>query len=157
MLKVLSCSSYTARILTARPEVDKFLKKFSNLKVVSIKENDHAKPGGALFNKFKNAMMALPANQRNTCLAFHGTAERNIDSICQNGYDPKLRSGQAYGAGEYFATAPDTPMGYCKGGKKMLLNELLLGRSGTHHTQHGDIVVMKNPDHDLPRFVITFQ
>ena len=27
-----------------------------------------------------------------------------------------------------------------KGGKKMLLNELLLGQQGTHHTQHGTIV-----------------
>ena len=122
-----------------------------------MKENDTAKPGGTLFTKFKNAMMALPANQRGTCLAFHGTAESNIDSICQTGYDPKRRCGQAHGAGEYFATSPATPLGYCKGGKKILLNELLLGQSGTHHTKHGDIVVMKNPAHDLPRFVITFQ
>ena len=36
----------------------------------------------------------------------------------------------------------------------MLLNELLLGQGGVHHTQHGDIVVMKNSNHDLPRYVI---
>ena len=64
------------------PEVQKFLQKFPNLKVASMKENDHAKPGGALFNKFRSAMMSLPTSQRNTCLAFHGTAESNIDSIC---------------------------------------------------------------------------
>lgn len=120
-------------------------------------ENVHAKPGGALFNKFKSTMMSLPQGQRQTCLAFHGTAESSISSICQNGYDPKRRSGQAYGTGEYFATSPTIPLGYCKGGKKMLLNELLLGQNGTHHTKHGDIVVMKNPSHDLPRFVITFK
>jgi hypothetical protein len=147
---------YIARALTSHSEVQKFLKQFSNLTVVSLDENSHAKPGGQLFNRFKNAFDRLPKDQRKTCLAFHGTAERNIQSICNNGYDPKLRSGQAYGAGEYFSIKPDIPKSYCKGGK-MLLNELLLGKAGTHHTQHGDIVVMKNPDHDLPRYVITFK
>ena len=138
--------------------MQKFLKKFSNLTVVSLDENPHAKPGGQLFNRFKNAYDKLPKNQRNTCLAFHGTSVNNIQSICSNGYDPKLRgrNGQAYGAGEYFATSPNTSMGYCSGGQ-MLLNELLLGQSGTHHTRTGDIVVMKDPDHDLPRYVITFK
>ncbi len=148
---------YAARVLTSHSEVQKFLKQFSNLTVVSLDENSHAKPGGQLFNRFKNAFDRLPKDQRKTCLAFHGTAVGNIQSICSNGYDPKRRSGQAYGAGEYFATKPNIPLGYCKGGKKMLLNELLLGQTGTHHTQHGDIVVMKNPDHDLPRYVITFK
>ena len=148
---------HAARVLTSDSEVQKFLKKFSNLHVVSLTENSHAKPGGQLFNRFKNAYDKLPQQHRKTCLAFHGTAERNIQSICANGYDPKLRSGQAYGAGEYFATTPDTPLSYCKGGKKMLLNELLLGQAGVHHTQHGTIVVMKNPDHDLPRYIVTFK
>ena len=122
-----------------------------------MEDNDHAKPGGALFRRFKQKWDSLPKGQQRTCLAFHGTADSNISSICQNGYDPNKRSGQAYGAGEYFATSPDIPISYCKGGKRMLLNELLLGQNGTHHTMHGNIVVMKDPAHDLPRFVITFQ
>ena len=85
-----------------------------------------------------------------TILAFHGTAEVNIQSICNNGYDPSRRKGQALGPGEYFAVSPNTPLGYCSGGKKILLNELLLVQHGTHHTRQGDIVVMKNPAHDLP-------
>lgn len=137
--------------------MQKFLGQFSNLQVVSLDENVHAKQGGQLFNRFKNAFDSLPRHQQKTILAFHGTAETNIQSICSRGYDPSLRRGQAYGPGEYFATKPDTPLSYCSGGKKMLLNELLLGQAGTHHTQHGDIVVMKNPDHDLPRYVITFK
>lgn len=146
-----------AKILTPRSDVDKYLQKFSNLRVVKIEENSHAKPGGALFTKFKNKYLKLPKHQRTTQLAFHGTAEANIQSICSNGFDPSRRSGQAYGPGEYFAVNPNIPLGYCKGGKKLLLNELLLGQQGTHHTRHGDIVVMKDPAHDLPRFVITFQ
>lgn len=145
-------------MLTPLAKVREFLKKYeSHLKVISLEENDHAKPGGALFKKFKDKMMSLPKDQRKTCLAFHGTPVTNIQSICQNGYNPALRRGQACGPGEYFAITPATSMGYCGGGKKMLLNELLLGQEGTHHTKHGDIIVMKDPIHDLPRFVITFQ
>ena len=134
-----------------------WLKQFTNLKVVSLDENDHAKPGGTLFKNFKEKMMSLPKDQRKTCLAFHGTSSNNIQSICQNGYDKSKRSGQSYGEGEYFATTPDISLGYCRGGKKMLINELLLGQPNTHHTQHGNIIVMKDPTHDLPRFVLTFQ
>ena len=133
------------------------MQKFGNLRVVKIEENSHAKPGGALFAKFKRKYLQLPKHQHTTQLAFHGTAEANIQSICTNGFDPSKRSGQSYGPGEYFAVSPDIPLGYCQGGKKMLLNELLLGQHGTHHTQHGDIIVMKDPAHNLPRFVITFQ
>ena len=137
--------------------VKKFLEQFSNLTVVKIDENDHAKSGGKLYKKFIAARNNLPQADRKTQLAFHGTAEANIPSIFTNGYDPSRRKGQAYGPGEYFATSPVTPLGYCKGGKKLLLNELLLGQVGVHHTQHGDVIVMKNPEHDLPRFSITFQ
>ena len=146
-----------AKILKPRSKVDKYLQQFSNLKVIKIEENAHAKPGGSLHNKFKDKYWKLPKHQRTTQLAFHGTAEANIQSICTNGFDPSRRSGQAYGTGEYFAVSPNIPLGYCKGGKKMLLAELLLGQQGTHHTRHGDIVVMKDPAHDLPRFIITFQ
>ena len=151
----------TGLTLSSLEDAREFLKKFPNLKVTSYKENDSAKPPtGELFKRFERAFNNLPRSHRRTCLAFHGTAEGNIDSICNNGYDPKLRgtsTGQAHGAGEYFATDPNTSLGYCKSGKKMLLNELLLGQSGVHHTQHGAIIVMKDPNHELPRFVITFQ
>ena len=146
-----------AKILKPRSEVDKYLLQFSNLKVVKIEENAHAKPGGALHNKFKDKYWKLPKHQRTTKLAFHGTPEANIQSICANGFDPTRRSGQAYGPGEYFAITPDIPMRYCGGGKKLLLTELLLGQQGKHHTAHNEIFVMKDPAHDLPRFIITFQ
>ena len=157
-IQVYCFNVFALATLKSRDEVDEFLKSFSTtLVVVDIKENDHAKPGGALYKKFISTRDSLAVSDRKTCLAFHGTAETNIDSICKNGYDPLKRCGQAYGAGEYFATSPGTPMGYVKGGKRILLNELLLGQNGVHHTQHGDIFVMKDPAHDLPRFVITFQ
>ena len=150
----------TGLTLSSLEDVREFLKKFPNLKVTSYRENDSAKPPtGKLFKRFERAFNNLPKSHRRICLAFHGTAEGNIDSICNNGYNPKLRgtsTGQTHGAGEYFATDPNTSLRYCKAGKKMLLNELLLGQSGMHHTQHGAIIVMKDPNLELPRFVITF-
>ena len=141
--------------------MDAFLKQFSStLQVVCIKENDHAKPGGALYKKFVAARDSLPVSDRKTCLAFHGTVEQNIDNICDNGFDKSRRgvsNGQSYGKGEYFATTPSIPLGYTQGGKKMLLNELLLGQNGVHYNKHGEIIVMKDPAHELPRFIITFQ
>ena len=80
---------------------------------------------------------------------------KNIESICREGYDPKLRRRKKYGKGDYFGTTPDISMKYCKGGKKMLLNELLLGKHGTHYTQDGNILVIKDPTRSLPRYVIT--
>ena len=139
-------------------DVKKFLKQFSgSLNVVELKENDHAKPGRALYKKFISARDQLPVTNRKTCLAFDGSSDKNIDSICANGYDSSKRSGQALGPREYFATTPSTPISYCRGGKRLLLNELLLGQNTTHHTRHGDVIVMKNSEHDLPRFVITFR
>ena len=154
---IISCPCVDQNILTKRDAVDRFLKQFSStLRVVNLIENQSAKPGGRLFQRFQSAWRNLSANQRQTILAFHGTPEQNIQSICNNGFDPTKRSGQACGPGEYFAKTPGVPMGYCRGGKKMLLCELLLGQANVHHTIHGDYVVMKNPDHDLPRFIVEF-
>lgn len=100
----------------------------------------------------------MPQAHRSTCLAFHGTKESNIDSICTKGYDESLRGthgGQQYGSGEYFSVSPDIALRYSKGRqKKLILNELLLGQVGEHYTKHEDIVVMKNSEHCLPRFTL---
>lgn len=65
---------------------------------------------------------------------WHGTAEENVYSIAQYGFDTSRRSGQAYGAGEYFAKDPEVSRGYAKGGAFMFLCKLLLGASGQDHT-----------------------
>ena len=111
-------------------------------------------------------------------LAFHGTASPNIPLIFKTGWDASRRSGQAYGAGrvrvllflsvfhsliyphlplkgEYFAEDPALSLGYCKGGKHLILAELALDPNATNHTMHGAvgkrIIVMKDPQDDLPR------
>ena len=142
------------KILKSKSDVMTWLEAFTSIKVVDLSENDAARNGGELFKRFQAAYKGLPQDQRKTILAFHGTPEANISSICSNGFDPSRRSN---GPGEYFATTPDISIGYSRGGNKMLVCELLLGQADVHHTQHGNIVVMKNPDHDLPRFVLQFK
>lgn len=144
-----------ARVLKSDDQVQEIL---ANLTVVSMDENPNAvAPEGKLFQRFKSKMFSLPQDQRETCLAFHGTQENNIESICKKGYNPKLQRRQRFGKGEYFATTPNISMKYCDGGKMLLLNELLLGQQGKHSTWYGDILVMTDPAHSLPRYVITFQ
>ena len=104
-----------AAILTPRKEVEKWLGTFPNLKITDVKENPHAQPGGALFNAYKEKYKSLAKGNRKTAMAFHGTVDANIDSICQNGYNPALRRGQAHGPGEYFATSPDVSFSFCRG------------------------------------------
>jgi len=64
---------------------------------------------------------------------WHGTAEENVLSIAVSGFDPGRRSGQVYGAGEYFAKDPNISVGYARGGAFMFLCKLLLGREGEDH------------------------
>jgi hypothetical protein len=47
--------------------------------------------------------------------AFHGTAADAIKPICNQGFDPTRRRGQAYGTGEYFGVTPDISDGYSHG------------------------------------------
>merc|ERR1719223_2238317 len=68
--------------------------------------------------------------------AWHGSAEENVFSIAQNGFEPSRRSGQVYGAGEYFAKDPNVSMAYARGGSFMFLCKLLLGEDAKDHTWH---------------------
>ena len=139
-------------------EIQEVIKQFPKLSGARIhaEENPHAQPNGRLFELFQQARSTLHPAHQNTCLAFHGTDESNVYKIFQEGYDQSLRGsnvGQMHGKGEYFSVNPDTALRYCKG-KGLILNELLLGEAGKHHTRSGDIIVMKNPEHDLPRLCL---
>lgn len=139
-------------------EIEEFIKKFPELSKskIHVEENPHARPGGKLFARFQEARNRLQPAHQNTCLAFHGTAESNVYKIFEEGYDQTLRGsniGQLYGEGEYFSVKPNIPLRYSKG-NGLILNELLLGKPEKDHTRSGDILVMKNPHHDLPRLLI---
>merc|ERR1719188_2517593 len=93
---------------------------------------------------------------------WHGTAEQNVLSIAVHGFDPKRRSGQAYGAGEYFAKDPNVSIGYAQGGGFMFLCRLLLGKSDLDHTwvDTCKYYVIKQRDcriQALPLFLVQFR
>ncbi|KAK6168972.1 hypothetical protein SNE40_020113 [Patella caerulea] len=83
------------------------------------------------LKKSRGGDSALPV------LAFHGTAEANIQPICENGFKKlgdsgfKQTHGSKYGNGVYFSEYPTYSMGYIQGATKLLLCQVLLGKSYT--------------------------
>ena len=57
---------------------------------------------------------SLPPDMARGFFAFHGTAAVAIKPICGDGFDPKRRSGQACGPGEYFGVTSAVSHGYCR-------------------------------------------
>lgn len=119
--------------------------------VSNIVDNIHAKVGSDLYNRFIEAWQRV--ENQSIILAFHGTATKNVASICKNGFNPKFRFGQALGKGEYFAFDMNVAIPYCKGGTQMLVVALIVDQSGLTTIQNNVIVVHKT-DHQLPLFVI---
>ena len=119
--------------------------------------NPHSLPGTPLYERFFAAWARVP--DKSMRLVFHGTPEKNIDAICREGLDPKRRSGQALGPGEYFGGQPMISLGYCKGGHKMLVFCILTDPSGVTQFNEqipGGVAVIHKPEHQLPLAVVTF-
>lgn len=127
--------------------------KASNLQVKAVKANPHSQVGLPLYNRFYQAWQRV--GNQSILLVFHGTLEANIGSICQGGLDPKRRSGQSLGMGEYFGKSFSVSRSYCKGGRKMLVFAVLEDPSGVTHNDANTIVI-HNPEHHLPIFVVDF-
>ncbi|KAL7718887.1 PARP catalytic domain-containing protein [Entamoeba marina] len=50
--------------------------------------------------------------EKDGIFCWHGSSEAGIRGICQQGFDPKRRAGQACGRGEYFGGTPQVSEGY---------------------------------------------
>ena len=141
-----------------RAGIGSFLQqRATNLVVSEVWHNPASKPGGKLYERFFAAWASAP-NKR-LRLVFHGTPEANVESICSEGLDPARRNGQAYGAGEYFGGDANVSLGYCRGGRKMIVFVVLLDPSGVTlegPTPAGEMVVISKPEFQLPLAVITF-
>ncbi|CAE8648728.1 unnamed protein product [Polarella glacialis] len=96
---------------------------------------------------------------------FHGSSPQNFLSIVQGGFRSDLRSGQAFGSGEYFAKNPNVSVGYCRGGDYMLVCRLLFGfESSSQANKDGDHIwvesakyyVISSPAQVLPLFLVRF-
>jgi len=99
---------------------------------------------------------------------WHGTREQNVFSIAINGFDSGKRSGQVFGAGEYFAKDPNISVNYCDCGSFMFLCKLLLGVGGGEKDEDCDhrwidsqgYYVINQKDGDvqvLPLFLLQFK
>lgn len=125
----------------------------SSLKIESVVENVHAKPGTPLYDRFMKSWLSVEDSTVQLC--FHGTPESNIAQICCKGLDPGKRLRQAHGPGEYFAVNASTSVAYCGGGRKMLVVAVIMDRTGLTKN-NGSVVVVHKPEHHLPLFVVTF-
>jgi len=89
-------------------------------------------------------------------LCFHGTPNENVESILRDGLDPKRRTGQAMGKGEYFGLNPLISYPYCRMGNQMILFAVLTDPSGVT-VDNGGVIVIHKPEHQLPLGVVTFR
>jgi uncharacterized protein YegL len=75
--------------------------------------------------------------------AWNGTSEYATVRICEDGFDPKRRAGQAYGPGEYFGTTSEISHGYCHGSNLMMVSFII---EGNHVNRIPNFCfVVKNP------------
>ncbi|KAL0224148.1 hypothetical protein P9112_003538 [Eukaryota sp. TZLM1-RC] len=78
--------------------------------------------------------------------AWHGTKAPAVASIAYDGFDPKYRSGQACGPGEYFGVAekPAVSVGYSSGCRYMFV-AAILPLDGVFSERSGFCYVVNNP------------
>ena len=80
---------------------------------------------------------------------YHGTsAEHKVGLICHDGWDPKFRSGQAYGKGEYFTKAGGESYSisnYAKATQKIILAVILGNDNPLHWSSKNPFFVVNNP------------
>ena len=134
----------------------------SKPKIINIAENPHLKekdkPACKLFR------LAIQNDEIVNILdsgmfAWHGTSTNAIDSICCNGFDPKRRSAQVHGPGEYFGLTPGVSLKYCNDGNFMLVFFIL---NGSHvKTVKNFCYVVSNPvdssfSYCLPLLIVNF-
>jgi len=117
------------------------------------------------FRERREELKRILGREADGLEGFHGTHPDAVIPICDNGFDKSRRSGQVYGAGEYFAKNPSVSVGYCKGGDYMLVCRLTLGvESSTADNKDGDHIwvpgcgyyVIKEPEQVLPQYIIKF-
>jgi len=93
--------------------VEKFLPCFENVRFEM--NTDDSK----FLSFFEAAFKNFPDDSE-LAIVFHGTPEKNVSTILKDGLDPKKRSGQAHGPGEYFGRDPSVSLSYCYERRRMV-------------------------------------
>eukprot|EP01029_Cantina_marsupialis_P011477 TRINITY_DN2559_c0_g1_i2.p1 TRINITY_DN2559_c0_g1~~TRINITY_DN2559_c0_g1_i2.p1 ORF type:complete len:569 (+),score=173.00 TRINITY_DN2559_c0_g1_i2:83-1789(+) len=132
------------------------------------------------FNEAQDKISKDIGHQEDPVLAFHGTAEANIPKIAETGFRVPGQNGHThatdtgwYGKGVYFSEFPDYCMGYIKGGTKLLLSKVLLGKAfhctklihgaalkhgyHSHTSPDKQELVVFNADHMLPTYIVHYK
>lgn len=128
-----------------------------------------------LLEKFENQKKTIP-NARVVQL-FHGSTQKNIANICEQGFDPTKNVVAAYGRGTYFARDAQYSWHYMRTHNKndisyMFLADVIVGRTHVYGSQQTidtklhdnsvdrirDPTIFVTPHHygAYPRYVIAF-
>jgi len=93
--------------------------------------------------RFLNGLRSIGGNLSNGTFAWHATpSEAGVTGISDEGFDPKRRSGQVFGPGEYFAKTNTYSHGYAKGLGRMFVAYVLKNPAPTTEEVH---YVVNNP------------
>ena len=92
---------------------------------------------------------------------WHGSTTAGVQGICHEGFDPRRRSRQQYGRGEYFGVVVRTSEGYVRGDGHYIIVTYVLRNPHTHRSSDNYCYVVDNPidwssSYCLPVAVITF-
>ena len=136
--------------------------------ITHVEVNPGLSTGCPVMHKFMTGFNNVPQQvQQSKFFAWHGTSEAAIPLICNTGFDPSVRRGQAMGPGEYFGGVPSISHGYTKGSSRMLV-ACVLNVPGVTTAGHGSpwvagsqYVVVNNPvdfqtTFCLPLLVVTY-
>eukprot|EP01080_Neovahlkampfia_damariscottae_P005274 gene5274-8892_t len=111
-----------------------------------------------LQNLFSKREAELPSSK--FLWGFHGTAEKNIEKIVDNGFSSDFQLRNAYGKGTYFAHDPEVSVGYCNGGSRMIMAKLLVSTEIEEEqlfSKDNGYYIIPNTSSILPLYVITFK
>ncbi|CAF3627648.1 unnamed protein product [Rotaria socialis] len=134
-----------------------------------IDENPYLEKQYKTLKRFYEGIKALnhdlPPDLGKGFFAYHGTPSAAIVPICQSGFDPKRRSGQVYGPGEYFGVTASVSHGYAQRGNQLTgSNQMIIAYllRGSHvKTVQNFCYVVANPTDwkfafNLPVLIVTY-
>lgn len=134
--------------------------KFTVTKVEFIKNMHLEERFNRKKEEFKRSNVAVGAR-----FVFHGTDVHAIDKVATEGFKiggtegVAIRCGDIYGRGVYTAVNPDRAVVYCRGSNMMLLSTAIPGKLEEHHNhgENSNVLVIKEVDQLLPRYVVHYE
>ncbi|GAB1226766.1 hypothetical protein ENUP19_0305G0008 [Entamoeba nuttalli] len=114
------------------------------------------------FQRFINSFKDIPCNHASDgFFAWHGSSEAGVKGICQEGFDPKRRSGQSYGIGEYFGVTAKDSGSYLKENSNHMILTFISSKQ-FNRICNNFCYVINNPldwsySYCLPLFIVSYR